>query len=662
MGARKFLITKQLLLFALTFVLSMCLFTVSYRCDNKYKFSSPQPIGGILLCPPQFDQPVYLINGWEYYKNRLLTPEDFKSNPIPPDQYVFIGQHAGMEAGNPYASPHGSATYRMTLSLPETPAIYTLELPELYSAYRLYVGERLMASQGNPDAGAYRAALRCGFLTFEASGDITLLLAVSDWSHLYSGLVYPPAFGTPKQVNSLLDQRFAWSLAVTVLAILLGVFQTAFFAVTKSRRPLLSGLMCLSYAVFVSSPVLHRLVTTGITPFYNLEIFCRYAIYGFAVLLVHDLCKKKVRINTAVSFAAMAFPAVALLVSIAAPDLTLLEMTLFSHAAGVYKILCSLWLTITVFYSGLCGLKEDREDDGREDSPADGAASSGTSVLLVGICVLASSLAADRLYPLFEPIRFGWFSEIAGLIFVLLISALIFYDSFRIYRERCVLSQQKEQLKAQVRLQKEHYTELVGQMQTIRTMRHDMRHHFTELALLLQNKNYAEAGQYLNRVNGETVNATPLTLCENYTADVLLRYYYTKAQQEQVSFQLHADLPADSGISDEDLSVILGNVLEKALEANLRLPKDGRFLSVTILKHFDNLLIEASNTFNGELETSDGNYLSSKKNGRLGIGISSVRAIAERYDGNVWIDTCKENGGSIFTIHILLITREKPHK
>ena len=158
--------TKQLFtrlfILVLSFLCSMGLFTLVYRQDNKYRLQTPQPINGILFYEPEQSPVVYLVNGWEYYRQKLLTPEDFQEDAPLPDDYIFIGQYGGMEAGDANASPHGSATYRLLLSLPDTPASYTLELPEIYSSYRLYIDGRLMASQGNPDRDQYRPALHAG--------------------------------------------------------------------------------------------------------------------------------------------------------------------------------------------------------------------------------------------------------------------------------------------------------------------------------------------------------------------------------------------------------------------------------------------------------------------------------------------------------------------
>lgn len=644
----KYLI-RQFCLLAVTFLFSMGLFLLSYRYDNKYTVRTAQPVDGILFYGPDGREPVYLINGWEYYRGRLLTPEDFTGTLPHLNGHLAIGQYPGMEAGDPSAPPHGSITYRLTLCLPETPAPYTLELPEIYSAYRLYIDGRLMASRGNPEAAAYTPSLRSGSLTFEASGDVTLLLSVSDWSHLYSGLVYPPAFGSPDTVLPLLDQKFAWALSVTILALILGFFQLALSVLLKSRRSLLSGLICAAFAVSVCSPAFHRLATTGIIPFYSLEIFCRYAIYGLSVLLVNDLCGRRPSVSTAAAVPALCFPFAALAVSLLASQLSYRGMVLFSHASGGYKVLCTAWLLGSA-------LLDSR--DGHMEEPA--VSLQNRPILLAGICIFASSLAADRWFPDFEPIRFGWFSETAGLLFVLILSFLLLRDSAVLYRRQSLLVQQKKQLAEQIRLQKKHYSELAAQMEAIRVMRHDIRHHLTQLSALLSEGNTEAANAFLSRLNHSSLSAAPLSFCDAYFVDVLLRYYYAKAEEQGIPLRIEAKLPSQPGIPEEDLCVILGNLLENALEACEAVPPARRFLSVVLSCQNGGLAVETRNSYTGLLEPDGKNFYSSREKNRHGIGLSSVRSTAEKYEGNVWIRTEPgDDGIHTFIAQVLLITGQE---
>lgn len=633
------ILTKQLILVAISVFFSTILFLLSYQYDNKYQSSAPQPIGGILFYNPQTMPVTHLINGWQYYGGKLLTPSDFDEKPLLPDGYVSIGQYPGMEAGQDILSPHGSASYRLILALPDTPATYTMELPEIYSAYRLYINETEVSSRGIPEQEHYKAQIQTGSITFEASGNTSILLAVSDWSYLYSGLVYPPAFGSSQPVLQLLDEKFALTLAVTVLALLLGLIQVVLFIIIKNRCILLSGMICMAFAATVCPPAIHRLYALGIVPFYNIELFSRYAIFGLSVLLANRLYGEYTWLRKAVTALAIVFPAVALWLPLAAPALSYRQMLLFSSTSGLYKATCACWLLYTAFL--ITAKKRD---------------SNVNLYLLCGTGVFASSLISDRIFHDFEPIRYGWFSETAGLIYILFISSMMFHESFRIYKEHTLLAQQKQYLEHQIQMQKKHYKELSGQIETIRMMRHDIRHHFTQLSLLLQTQAYKDAKDYLEHLNEEVLKTGPLSFCDNYAIDILLRYYHARAEEEHIPVSIHAALPAKVNIPPEDLTIILGNILENALEANLRIPEKMQFFSITIVNRSDNILIKVSNAFNGEFETDGTSYFSAKEEGRLGIGLSSVRSIVEKHSGDLWFECSEEADCWVFTIKILLIT------
>ena len=65
----------SLLLIAVVFALTMGIFFLFYRFDNKYTARGDQAIQGILYVPDD-DSVHYLAREWEYYPDALLTPED----------------------------------------------------------------------------------------------------------------------------------------------------------------------------------------------------------------------------------------------------------------------------------------------------------------------------------------------------------------------------------------------------------------------------------------------------------------------------------------------------------------------------------------------------------------------------------------------------------
>ena len=129
----------SLLLIVAVFALTMGIFFLFYRFDNKYTARGDQAIQGILYVPDD-DSVHYLAREWEYYPDVLLTPQEIKEQKEDYySRYVSIGEYGGMDLGDKNKSPFGSGTYRMTLVLPEKEKQYAIGLTEIFSAYKLYI-------------------------------------------------------------------------------------------------------------------------------------------------------------------------------------------------------------------------------------------------------------------------------------------------------------------------------------------------------------------------------------------------------------------------------------------------------------------------------------------------------------------------------------------
>ena len=654
----------------LTAALSMGIFWLSYRYDNKYQTDSLQPIGGILYLSGETltAGPLYLINGWEYYGGRLLTPEEASAPDTLPDRYTAIGQFGGMEAGNSARPPHGSATYRLNIILPEEPDTYCLELPEIFSAYRLYIDGREIRSMGNPDPDAYEPSIRMDKVTFTAGGGTELLFAVSDQSHFYSGMVYPPAFGTRAAISDLLTQRFAWYLIMVSLASLLGIYEFVLSLIRKSRRSFLFSLLCLSVAVSISSPVLHSLSATSVWPWYGVETFCRYAGFGLALLLVNRLCHLKGRLSHISAAIACGFPPLMFVVYSAASLLSYRQMAVISILASLYKWFCALWILGT---SLLSSRQQER----------------GGFLLACGTVILAVSLAANRLFPMFEPIRFGWFSELAWFFFLLVLAARLWMDTADAYRRQGVLEEEKRRLGQMLTLQKSYYEAIAGQVAETQALRHDLRHHLHTIRNLLSGSDKKKAAEYIDSLAGTPALTTPIRFCEVPAVDAVLKYYYQKSVELGIHVSFEFQLPNPLFIQEQDFCVVLGNLMENAVEACTSRSNGGAaaaepetdrslpvnsYIRLSVTFRHDNLLIELHNSsFLPELSASipggcsgrrqriEDGFPSTKVPGRTGIGLASVKAVAVKYGGEVWVNTVSNSDGSReFITKVFLLNRE----
>ena len=181
---------------------------------------------------------------------------------------------------------------------------------------------------------------------------------------------------------------------------------------------------------------------------------------------------------------------------------------------------------------------------------------------------------------------------------------------------------------------------LQGQLATARenamaakAMRHDFRHHMQNLALLLRQEKPQEAEHYIEEFIHSLDTASQIDFCPHVTVNAILNNFYNRTQKEGIAVSVTAEVPEDTAIADMDFVAILSNLLENALEASLRTASARRQMQVTAYSHADRLLlIEVKNTFDGEIKEREGVFRSSKRNGN-GIGIQSVRHIAEKSGG-----------------------------
>lgn len=184
-------------------------------------------------------------------------------------------------------------------------------------------------------------------------------------------------------------------------------------------------------------------------------------------------------------------------------------------------------------------------------------------------------------------------------------------------------------------LDSQHKQTEILQLQIEQTgrQRHDMRHHL----LVISNYIKAEDIHGLNSYISDYLSSlTPPSdrYCDNLALNSLIGYYKELAVREKAAFNVSVSLPEELFLPDMDLCAIISNLLENAVEACARMDSPDRFIHVKLSAATNFLLtIIVENSYEGEIQRSGNVFISSKKKGRKGIGISSVLHIMESYHG-----------------------------
>lgn len=532
--------------------------------------------------------------------------------------YTYLGEYGGFEAGGRGSLPHGCATYRLTVLLPQEEKTYALELPEIYSSSRVWINGSLASRLGDVDNPLAAPSVRTGMFSFQAAGQAEIVVQAADSRHYYSGMVYPPAFGSVNAVSDLISFRFlrtglmvVSSFTVGLLYLLIGLKIRA-----ERNRMVLFALTSFSFSLFAAYPLFH-LFGAGFWS-YRLEDISFYLFLTAAASLHCTLCNITGRPRRIV----LGFSAAPVLLVLAVPPLlghSLNAMLVYSLVLGCIKMILFGWLIITAM------LNREQTD-------------SMNCLLLSGLCATAAGLFCQEAAPVFEPVRFGWQTENAAFIFIILLAGGLWYDMVKASTERAVLSENIRHMKRQFSLQEENYRLISDSFEETRRMRHDLRHHMNTLRELAGHQRYKDLAEYLDGFASAPADTGSLFLCENQAAGAVLSYYRQLAMQKQVPLELKVSLPRELKLEGWNLGVLFGNLIENAIEASEKLPYEKRSVKVHSRIASGNLLISVRNNWDGNFHASapGGQIYSSKRSGP-GIGLASVRNLVNEKGGQFYL-------------------------
>ncbi len=168
----------------------------------------------------------------------------------------------------------------------------------------------------------------------------------------------------------------------------------------------------------------------------------------------------------------------------------------------------------------------------------------------------------------------------------------------------------------------------------IRRIRHDIKNQYTYMDVLLTQKRYDDLARYFDGMKINLREANQYIDCGNKEVNSMLNMEQEKAQQAGFSLEPDIAIPAKLGIDELDLSVLLINIIDNAIESNVRYGiKDPIKVSMKLTNDF--LSIRVGNRLPQDADTQAILSLSTskKKKEEHGIGHRIVDNVCSRHDG-----------------------------
>lgn len=165
-------------------------------------------------------------------------------------------------------------------------------------------------------------------------------------------------------------------------------------------------------------------------------------------------------------------------------------------------------------------------------------------------------------------------------------------------------------------------------------LRHELKNHITAMNAIYKQGDMDGLGRYLADLDKLQKGLAPAVYTDNFLCNAILQNAATRAAENEIRFEANVSVPKNLGVEERDLSSLLMNLIDNALEAaKLVEPASNRYIRFNAELKNGFLAVSCKNTYTGKLVLDErGDPVTSKReNAAHGFGIKQMRAVAEKY-------------------------------
>lgn len=207
-------------------------------------------------------------------------------------------------------------------------------------------------------------------------------------------------------------------------------------------------------------------------------------------------------------------------------------------------------------------------------------------------------------------------------------------------------------LAEQIENTKQHIGEVEKLYKDMRALKHDMGNHISVLENLLMKNETDEADKYLKELKISWYENAAEIKTGNPVTDVLLMQKQKEAGEKGIAFGCDFIYPTDTHINAFDVSVILNNAIENAIEGSADC--ESPYVSISSYRKKNAYLIEVRNNISKQVEIDDETGLpetTKEDRNSHGYGLSNIRRVAQKYHGDIDISQNEKD----FTLTVMLM-------
>lgn len=220
---------------------------------------------------------------------------------------------------------------------------------------------------------------------------------------------------------------------------------------------------------------------------------------------------------------------------------------------------------------------------------------------------------------------------------LLIISNIIVFYIFERQLRQEVERRNSELLKQQLEYKVDYYKQLSDKHRVSNKAVHDTKNQLYAVSTYLNKGQVQLAKEKVDELCLDVFSNIHFNKTGNDAIDALLNAKQSIIEELEIDFYNSIFINECNKIDDMELCIIIGNLLDNAIEACLKIPKeDKRQININIKQVNDYLSLEISNTTSEKVQIVNGNIITTKKDKVLhGFGLNSIKEIVRKNNGHI---------------------------
>ena len=237
-----------------------------------------------------------------------------------------------------------------------------------------------------------------------------------------------------------------------------------------------------------------------------------------------------------------------------------------------------------------------------------------------------------------------------AVLFCLFMINIAFFYLYQIIVSNYEIEMQNQSLMLQNKAYQQQLDMIHATEERLTRAKHDFKNHLIILEGLIRVDEKEELKEYFHKMDQEYQLSEDYIYTGNKILDGLINNKLKIMKTTGASIEMNIQIPEKMEVNAFDLVIVIGNLLDNAMEALNQQECGSFYLEISYKKGM--LFIYVWNTYEGELLKKGDMMISTKKksNEPHGIGLSNIRRVVEQYHGDMIIHT--EN--NIFSVRIII--------